>query len=302
MKNKEAVIGEIFYQVRGHRPLAVKPLQGGAVNAVYAVIQPDGQFVIRMRDGYRDVYCKEAWAMAQAAGAGVPVPKVYHVGEYEGTAYMIMEKIEGAVLSDLQDNQLERIRELGRLARLINSISVEGFGFHLDMLPHPHFRESWRDTMEWEQQFIFGSKVLIEMGALDRQQFKKAQEFLSPMADWQSDPYLTHSDISFANAIEATDGTIYLLDWTLAKGSPVPVFEIANFSTGATPQQTQAFIEGYGLSAEQYAELESDARRISLASVLRAAVWAAGEKHPDMPKFVRDVQNVIQSVSLTPDT
>ena len=228
----QAAISEIFKRERGDVPLDIQPLHGGVVNAVFSVQLPDRNFVIRLKEDSLAVYRKEKWVMECAAVAGVKVPEVFAVGQSETLSYMIIEKIEGVPGSAYKGDPTPLLRELGRMARIVNEIEVEGFGFHLEMQPTPHFTESWQDMMSWEKEFIFGTDTLLSIGALNKQKFERAQRFLEPMQHWKFPPRLSHSDISLENMMLSNEGVVYLIDWTQAKGSPAPYFDIGNFAGG----------------------------------------------------------------------
>lgn len=112
----------------------------GEVNEVMAVSLKDADDVIlRIARRKTNKFEAEAWAMKQAAQAGVPVPEVYAVGEADGPDGQLYYSIQHKLVGKTFDNMLyvehiapERARAIaeqaGELLARIHSIKTQGFG------------------------------------------------------------------------------------------------------------------------------------------------------------------------------
>jgi fructosamine-3-kinase len=272
----------------------VTPMTGGVVNFVFKAEMPGTAVVVRMNRDSLSVYRKEQWAMAQAAAAGANVPTVHAVNSYLGHDYMLMSLAPGYHLAQHRGDVSAVVRRLGEQARLVNDIPVRGFGFHLDLSGDPPaFTQSWSELVATEQDWIFGSDALREMGALDAAAIAWARAFLAPLHEVSPEPRLCHGDLHPGNVLVTPDGQPILLDWTGCKGGWAPIFDLSRFCATA-PGYASAFAAGYGLSPQEYRALESDLLRMDLTDNLRAAVWAFGVKHEQMPKFVEDARKSME--------
>lgn len=298
-----AIIDDIFRQEMGHAPLGVTKLTGGLVNAVYALNSPEGDFIIRLKDDYFPVYRKEKYVMEQAATVGVPVPKVHAVGEYETKGYMITDKIAGCTGSDYTGDPLSLCREMGRLARLVNSIPVEGFGYHLDFDPKPHFRQSWNDVLAWDHKFIFADNALVKLDVISPDEQKRAVAFIEPMRNWQYSSFLSHNDLGLDNVMIDGQGTVHLIDWTLAQGLPAPYSDLGAFAAWTRKSDhVEAFMGGYGLSGAEWITIKNDVNRVAFLTILRATVWAKKEAPQKLSVFKNRVRNMVtEFLTETPD-
>ncbi len=292
-----AIAEEIIIKETGTPPLDLKPLTGGLDNHVYRARLKDGLKVVRFKKDYLDTYKKEQWVMEQVAAAGVPTANVHSVGQHGEYGYIIINWIEGTVGSEYKGDAIPLYRELGRLARLINGIGVEGYGHHLDLSPEPHFRETWQQTLDWEWDYIFGNDALLRLNALTPAQLKQARALLNEMEHWDYPPCLSHNDLYLENAILAHDGTLYLIDWTLAQGRPAPYFDVGNFLGSAEErEQKEAFLDGYGLNRQQYDQVKTELSSVSLLNVLRATVWAYKDCPQVLDKTVKRTQQMVKEL------
>lgn len=288
------VARQIVQKELGESVTHIAPLTGGVVNLVFAAVSRRTETVVRMNHDSLGVYRKEEWAMEQAARAGVNVPMLYAVGSYEGFDYMLMSMVPGSLLSEYGGELEPVVHELGRQARLLNDIAVDGFGFDLDISNGPaKFGQSWQQLVCGEQDFIFNSDALCKMGALTRQQIEWCRDFLRPLREISPQAYLCHGDLHGGNVIVTADAQPVVVDWTLCKGGWAPMFDLSRFAA-TSPEHLNSFLSGYGLSQGKYSLLSTDLRRIDLTDTLRAAVWAFGEGHAELHKFVADVHRAVQ--------
>ena len=286
----ETLVRQAVFNLTGEHVQSIKRLTGGVVNQVLLVATHSGHLVFRCNTDSLPCFLKEQWAMKTASAHGVLVPEVLEVGEVAGTTFMVMDYKPGTMFGDFQGDRKRAAVEIGRQLRLINSIEVDGFGFHLDWSAGaPVFTETWQAVRRGEDEMIFGSDALIAMGALSAEQFSKARLFLDQMNAWRFPPRLCHGDPNPNNFIVQEDGGVVVLDWTQVKGGVAPFYDLARLSL-EDAGEFKALCSGYGLTDAQVAEYAVGMRCIALTDELRAAAWAYGVQHPLLPKFAQNAQ------------
>ncbi|HEY9676613.1 MAG TPA: aminoglycoside phosphotransferase family protein [Drouetiella sp.] len=275
---------------------SVKRFSDGVVNRVYLVSAKHGKFVARLNEDCLVTFKKEAWAIERASKFGVIAPKVFGVGEIGNTGYMVMEYVSGKNFSDVKRNRRKALNDFGRQTKLINSIEVGGFGFFLDWGDEITFKETWSETCEVQHKFIFGNSDLVQMGALTNEEQNRVIDFLAPMNDWKYPPMLCHGDVSTGNVIVKPDGTVVVIDWTQVKGGVAPYYDLAGLSEKLTDADFREFLQGYGMSPEEFAADRMNYRRIRLCDVARGASWAHQVKHSNPDRFIEEVRQVYHSI------
>ena len=271
---------------------------GGVVNSVFRVVGKNGTFVARLSKDSLETYRKEAWAMNQASQAGVCVPEVFGLGDLPETSFMVLEHIDRhSCVAEMTEGRTAALVELGRQAKLVNSIDVEGFGFFLNWnRPTPTFTQTWSSARTAEELFVFEDDDLLAMGALTVKEQARVMRFLQPMWSWYVEPKLCHGDLNLGNAIATTDGKVAMIDWTQAKGGIAPYYDLAVLSE-SNSADFQSVALGYGLTTEDFENDRQNYQRIALMDVLRAGAWANKVKHPDLHKFISDVRRAFESMS-----
>lgn len=277
-------------------PLALSRLTGGMVNKVFRCDWRKGPLILRVNEDCLEVFLKEQWAMRQAAYVGANAPIVHEVGEHHGLCFMLMEYVPGPTLGEFRGDRYKIFAELGRQVQLINSIPVQGFGFHLD-LTRAEFTRTWQEVVQEQEEKIFGQDALVKIGAFSPDELAPIKAFLAPMMSWTPSPRLCHSDISRSNVIVQDTGRVVILDWTMTQGGPAPLYDLAHISVSDDGAEFTSMCAGYGLSPQEVRQLLPDLHRIELSAVLGAAVWAHGVGHAQMSKFTEDIRRIMGKVS-----
>jgi Ser/Thr protein kinase RdoA (MazF antagonist) len=142
---------EVIAHHFGSRPRRIEHKAAGLSNFVFAVKHTEGDFIVRISfDPARiNLFIKEQWAQEKAREAGVPTPEILEVGnEFNGNPFMISRSVPGSEATD-HPNRLEILREMGRYAALINSISTDGFGSTFDWSNNRLSRkETWKEYLQ----------------------------------------------------------------------------------------------------------------------------------------------------------
>ena len=245
-------------------PVDIKPVVGkGNVNKVFIAEAVNRKVVLRMNDRGKalDEFTKEAWCIEQAAAKGIPVPSVLGLGQCEGNAYIIESYIAGDDGIQNHTLKLRTFRELGKYARLIHSIPVQGFGSRLSELTQGDAQESWRRYLEYNIENLTENDPLIERKILTRLQSRLIRDIFTDLRRHEFTVGLIHGDISLRNVIVDKAGRVHLLDWGSAESGIVPHYDLVemlmmNMMSGdPADAQIRAFLDGYGISQAQFKQM-----------------------------------------------
>ncbi len=155
-------------------------------------------------------------AYGLAAAAGVPVPELVHVGEFDGYLVRIFTWIDGLTAIDLAGDAVRRgrlVRSVGDAVHTLHSIEREGFSSRLDGSA-PSF-PTWRGYIEYRLRQIRARCEItqaVDDGLLN-QACQAATDLAAEVTD-SADAVLCHRDLHPDNLIVDTDGTLIgIVDW-----------------------------------------------------------------------------------------
>lgn len=252
----------------GSKPRRIAHKSSGLSNFVFAVNHPEGDFVVRISpDPSRlNLFIKEQWAQSRAREAGVPTPEILEVGsEIISLPFMISRTVEGSEATFHHD-RLKIVREMGRLAALINSIRTEGFGGTFDWSSNLLSRnETWRDFLEKELRAEDKLKTLEKRKMLAAPELKKIRRILAESCKLTVKPALTHGDIRLKNVMVDENGKIIaLLDWENCTSNLAPHWELSLALHDLSIDEKQEFLEGYALKEKKFLEIAPLVKAINL--------------------------------------
>ncbi|WP_405115831.1 aminoglycoside phosphotransferase family protein [Paenibacillus sp. FSL K6-1217] len=243
----------------------------GFVNQVCVVETAAHKVVVRMNsaDAYPG-YVKEKWCIEQAASHGIPGPEVLTIGLADETAYMIQSFVEGDNGLDSTVPKPDIWRQLGRYAQLIHSIPVRGYGENLvDPLQgefhspaHPGSDGSWLGHVQYNINSLKKDDPLIKLGVINLVQSQKARKLFENLKEEPFRFGLIHGDLSLKNTMITRTGEVLLLDWGNAEVGAVPhgdvmwVMQIRMLDGEPGMEEFQAFLDGYGISTEELADMK----------------------------------------------
>jgi aminoglycoside phosphotransferase (APT) family kinase protein len=245
-------------------PVEIKPVVGkGNVNKVFIAEAVNHKVVIRMSDRGEalDEYNKEAWCIEQAAAKGIPVPSVLGIGQCEGNAYIIESYIAGDDGIQSPTLKLRIWRELGKYARLIHSIGVQGFGARLSEITRGNAQESWVRYLEYNIENLTENDPLIKRKVLTRLQSKLIRNIFADLRRHEFTFGLIHGDLSLRNTIVDKCGRVHLLDWGSAEAGIVPHHDLVEMlmmnmiSGDPEDAQIRAFLDGYEISQAEFKQM-----------------------------------------------
>ncbi|WP_306320328.1 MULTISPECIES: phosphotransferase family protein [unclassified Streptomyces] len=205
-------------------PVAVegwRRLSGGASRDSWSLdaIAADGAahpLVLRCDPPVRadpEVMAREAAALAAAAEAGVPVPRLVDHGTGLGRAHLLMERVEGETIPRrlLRDERFAAVRpklarELGRILARVHAVPVESVPGLPDVDPVRQLTDLYRQFDD--------PRPAVELG------LRHLAEHRPPPS--ARGPRLVHGDFRNGNLMVDESGVRAVLDWELAHiGDPV---------------------------------------------------------------------------------
>ncbi len=263
--------------------LVLEPLpHQGWSNFTFLAHSLSRDYIVRMRvddriTGQRNdwaPYHKEEWILKQIQSK-VPVPEVIGDGigsvaiasEVKRHAYFIQSYIEcnsaDMIAADL--DPLEFRKNLGAIARKINSTPCNGFGSEFNSKDNAFIHTSWSDAV---YQDIRDARIdrLISQSVITRAEATTLTQRFLTLTTLDFKPMLYHGDFAenWSNVLADRSGTVQgVIDWELAGSGPAPQMECAlllymMIRDGRSKQQIvrdfSAFISGYGISEHEYRE------------------------------------------------
>lgn len=290
---------------------SVTPLLGlGIVNQIFVVQTSGTTVVVRMNDDARaqQDYAKERWCMEQAAAHGVPGPQVLVLGERENFAYMLQTFATGTHGADPALDSQAIWRALGQYAQRIHAIPVVGYGEQLAdgaqkrfaAPTHPGFDGTWSGFIQYNVESLTAQDPLLTLGVLTQAQAKLIRQQFEALHAQTFTFGLTHGDLSLKNTIVDPAGQVILLDWGSAEVHITPHWEIIQLLDGQTAVNIspalalQAFLDGYGLSADEFAAHQPILWVLRLLRALDKVRWALDCCPEKLPNFATAAQQLIQ--------
>ena len=242
----------------GNEPSKIVYKRTGLTNFVFAVNHVEGQFVIRISPDAEKLssFKKELWATQKVREAGVPTPEVLAVGnELSNEPYMIARRVTG-VEATHHPRRRDIVYEMGRHAASINSIRTNNFGNVFDWVDQPTKPLSWSEYLKDEWQAEWRLSVLAKHKILSNNSIRRLREIIDEAKALKTRPSLNHGDLRTKNVIVDEDGHITaIIDWDDCLSTISPTWELSIALHDLSIDEKQSFIEGYGCTNDQLAEM-----------------------------------------------
>ncbi len=243
----------------GSRPSRIKYKTSGLSNFVYSVKHSEGNFIVRIsfEPARINNFIKEQWAQTKARQAGVPTSEILEVGnEVIGHPFMISRTVVGKEAT-YNPARLNILREMGRLAALINSIPTNDFGSTFDWSSNQLSRnETFADYLQKELQVESKLQILEKRRVLSAKQIKRLQAIFADAIKLNPKSSLNHGDIRLKNVIVDEQGEIKaILDWEHCTSNLAPQWELSLALHDLWIDEKQDFLEGYGISEKKVMEI-----------------------------------------------
>lgn len=228
--------------------------QGGLANFVFEAITPAGLFVLRIgpAEKRRARFTRERCVIGRVRDAGIPAPEVLDQGEAGDWAYLVLERIAGEPATD-HPRRLDIVREASRLAAVcIHRIPTIGFGYDFALegqCGNGHW--SWQ---AWLDEVLHAGDRLVRLHEHDivsDEQLETLKEVLDRVRRWTGKPILNHGDLRLKNVLVDEYGKIVsVIDWEHCVSAIGPHWDLSVALHDLSIDQKQAFLDGYGLPAE----------------------------------------------------
>ncbi len=262
---------------------SVTPLIGmGSVNLILFVQTTQREIVVRLnkpqddKDKTRSDYEKERWCIAKAKEVGIPSPEVLAVGEHSGRAFMLQNRIAGVNGKQSAVPATDLLRTLGRYARTIHSIPIDGFGDSVEGFEGGNAQAGWLRFVDYNLGELTANDPLIALGVYTASQQEKIRAAFTWLRGLPLQIGLTHCDLARRNTIVDDAGCVYLLDWGCAEINVVPHYELNSLLHWYRLDNTNlyAFLEGYGLSLIEWERLIPELKAVVLLKAFDLTRWA----------------------------
>jgi len=275
--------------------VSVVPILGsGSVNRVFIVETADQKIVVRTREGVDALneYKKEAWCIRNADLAGIPTAKVHEVGFCEDAAYMILEFIGGVIGRKSIFPRSYIWRELGRLARLVHSIPVAGFGLDLSDLTKGNYQTCWSTYLNYNIASLDEDDRLLELKVLTHRESKIIRTVFEELQNQSFSFGLNHGDLSLKNVVVDEHGKVHLLDWGSAEAAIVPHHDLIQLLKMNMLEQDpdsvdiQSFLDGYEISSGEFQEMLPTLESLLLLRSFHKLRWAIDQRVEGLESYV----------------
>ncbi|MBO2448334.1 phosphotransferase [Actinomadura barringtoniae] len=217
-------------EAMGQDVVAVSPLAGGLSHETSLISLADGQVVARVGGPDPEI---EAAVMA-AGRRRVPVPEVLWVGRPGRRPVMVVEYVEGTLLSHVLAEWAEALGELGvevgRVVAEIGAVSFERPGFFVDESLDPRWERPWSRQLPEVAEACMASTSRLD--ARTRRAWVDLCVAHAPaLRGIDEQARLVHADINPKNILVTRAGGTWrvdaVLDWEFAY-SGCPYGDAAN--------------------------------------------------------------------------
>lgn len=277
----EKIAIDITKKVFNCLPTEIEEITGkGVVNSVYKVKTDKGDFILRIQKGEENLknFQKEKWATEKALGVGLLTAPIKNVGTLDGHAFSFQEYIEGRHAEDQGIDQEKVWEELGKFAKKLHEVKVQGFGENLFFEGNHDGEKDWKNLVLLYKNRVSEGDNFLRLEILSKEEIKKIHTLIEEMNSWQFEPVLCHGNISPRNAILGKDGKIYLVDWGTANGH-MPERDITEVYFWCEDEKyREVFLKGYGLEKEKIKRSQKTIDTISLMRAIDVAQWGIENK------------------------
>jgi len=258
IRSKKQMAKKVVEHHFGKSVMTIEFNAAGKTNFVFDVITKEGNFIVKIANSrikFKD-FQKEQWATQKALAAGVPVPEILEVGdEIISLPYMLQQRVQGTEAIHHPD-RLKILSKLGKYARIIHSISTEGFGSVFNWSKNKLSRKkTWIEFLENELMFAEGLKFLNDNAILSKKKIKKLGAEFERIKRWKINPSLNHCDLRLKNVIVSDEGAIKaIIDWENCSSNCAPYWDFSIALHDLSIDAKQKFLEGYELDVEEFSK------------------------------------------------
>jgi len=270
----------ITRKVFGKAPGGIEQIKGkGVVNLVFKISLDNEHFILRFQKGRSALsnFEKEKWCMDAVSKKGVKTSRCVALGFYKGHAYSFQSFISGKHGGDVLDQNGVWLA-LGKYAKKVNSIRVEGYGEEFKFLESKAHHD-WKGVNDWQEDYFFNDKFFEKYKLFPSNKLAKIKKRVLEMRKWNFKPTLSHANLTPRNTIVRADGSVHIIDWGTASGHLSPHRDVAELLTwNIKDKHLKTFLKGYGISERQFEKIKYDSETIMISRLLSALRWGIENK------------------------
>ncbi|MBT0993861.1 phosphotransferase [Cellulomonas sp. DKR-3] len=273
---------------------SVAVLGGGAMNRVLRVrgVQTDGtrfDWVVRspLGDRWPAQFAEESWAATAAARAGVPAPRVVHVGLVGDRAVMVHEHApdDGGPVA-------RPWSALGEYARRLADVALDDAPDGLFTRFGRDVPRAWAQHVAHNRQALTDDDPLLRDGAYAAHQQAGLRALVDELATTRLTYGLTHGDLAPRHLVApAAGGPPVLLDWGNASTGPSPWTDLRHVLVLARVRREVAEADLAEAAAAAGAPLDRATERVlvqlAVLQLLDVPRWAL-DRRPDLYQHFLD--------------
>ena len=250
-------------------------LDKGKVNQVFKVVTDKTPYIFRInKKDYLNTYQKEFFCIKKATEVKIPASEAYFVGIEDENSYIVLNYIEGINGSDLPEEKRNDVyKTLGEYAGRFNKVKLDGFGRNVED-ENKGFTKDWGSFYKETMGSIFENSILIDKGVLTKEQSNSIKERLSEMEKWNVSPRLCHGNLHITNTIITAEEKVYVIDWGNGAGNLAPHVDLADLIAWKDRKYLDYFLEGYGMTEEEFNEIEHDVHNLLIIQLLNVIKYA----------------------------
>lgn len=192
----------------------IRPVSGGDINEAFKVAtQTRDYFVKRNREMEGSFFDSEVHGLELLRSSEtIAIPEVYYSGEINGTAFLVLEWIDGTATG-------ETVEKLGRQTALMHRTFGKAFGLeednYLGTFPQPNgWNEDWV-SFHRDNRLSVQVGLAEKKGRLNSTRRNGLERLLGRLGDWipkDVEPSLLHGDLWGGNWLAGPNGDPYLID------------------------------------------------------------------------------------------
>jgi aminoglycoside phosphotransferase (APT) family kinase protein len=250
------------------KPKRLEHQTSGLSNFVFLVHHSDGDFIVRINPDPTklNAYLKEQWAVNKAREVGVPTAEILEVGnEVIPHPYMVSRKAKGKEATE-HPERLTIVKEMGRYAALINSVSTDGYGSVFDWSSNQLSRNAtWKEYLHGELRLDARLALLKKHRILPPKKLEQVRSLLEKAGKRSLKPSLSHGDIRLKNVLVNDTGKITaFLDWEHCVSTLAPQWELSLSLHDLTIDEKQEFLLGYSLPSKKLTDIAPVIKALNL--------------------------------------
>ncbi|MEM8887176.1 MAG: aminoglycoside phosphotransferase family protein [Bacteroidota bacterium] len=287
----QSLISRISIEALSEELISSHPISGlGSVNEIYAFDTAEGKYILRLNnfEEKQIEYRKEKFCLEAVGEMGIPGPKVLAMGQIEEHVYMIQNRLGGENAKEVGQESRNKIwRALGTYARQFHEITkIED-----EAVKKQEFHADWKARLTYNLKELNPSDSLLQLAYLQVEDHEAILSVLLALDKKDFKTGLVHGDLCPRNVLMEGEN-IYLLDWGTAEINVVPHTEIGILllSEEASAKEISIFLQGLGITQEEYREMEKDIHALNLLHRLDKYRWAEAYDQDNLDSYVKKIK------------